>query len=457
MKDVLQYLDKQRSRHLEELSEYLKIESISTLEAHKADVQRAAEWTAAKLKAAGLEEVTVNATKGHPIVTGHTPVVKGAPTVLVYGHYDVQPVEPLEAWKIPPFKPTVKAGKIYGRGTADDKGQIFIHLAVLEAFKTVRGGCPINIKVLFEGEEEIGSPNLLPFLQKNAKRLACDLVVVSDTHMIGIRSPSITVGLRGMACLEFSVKTSGGDQHSGTFGGGIANPCQVIAEILAACKDAKTGKVKIPGFYDDVRKMSKKERDNLARIPFDEQAHLKETGALALFGEKGFTTTERTGARPTFEVNGVWGGYNGPGIKTVLPAVAHAKVSMRLVPFQDPDKVGAAAKAFIESLAPPHARVTVKLEQNKGFPSFVDPDFPAMRAAADAITKVFGKQPLFSLEGGSIPIVAEFKRILGRETILLGFGLPDDNLHAPNEKFDLRMLDKGMKTVAQLYENLAAL
>ncbi len=454
MKELLRYLNQERSRHLDELTEYLKIQSISTRSEHKADMKRAADWTAAQLKGAGLLEVKVHRTAGHPIVTGRTPEVKGAPTVLVYGHYDVQPVEPLELWDSDPFSPEVRKGKLFGRGSADDKGQLFIYLKVLEAFKKVKGGVPVNVKVLAEGEEEIGSPSLVPFLKQNAKLLACDLILVSDTHMLGIRDPSITVGLRGLTALEVTVKSLKGDQHSGTYGGALANPCQVLAEMLVSCKDPKSGKVKIPGFYDDARKMSKKERVGLTKIPHDDGKFLRSVGGKALFGERGFTTLERLGARPTFEINGIWGGYTGEGVKTVLPSEAHAKISMRLVPFQNPDKVGRAAKAHLEAVAPDHVQVTVKREKNQGFASWIDPDFSGMKVASAAVKKAFGKEPVFTLEGGSIPIVAEFKKVLGSDTILLGFGLPDDNLHAPNEKFDLRMLDKGMKTVAHFFNGL---
>ncbi|MCC6748259.1 MAG: dipeptidase [Deltaproteobacteria bacterium] len=454
VKEVLHFLDQERSRHLDELCTFLSIPSVSTRSEHKGDVRRAAQWVADQLGAAGLGEVTINDTPGHPVVTARSPEKKGAPTVLVYGHYDVQPAEPLELWQSPPFTPEVRGGKLFARGAADDKGQVFIHLKVLEAFRRTVGELPVNVKVLIEGEEEIGSPNLVPFVKKQAKALACDVIVVSDTHMVDIRVPSITTGLRGLASLEVTVQGAKGDLHSGSYGGSVANPIQVLAEILSACKHPKTGKVLIPGFYDQVRSLTKAERASLAKVPHSDDKHAKSVGAPAVFGEKAYTTLERIGARPTFEVNGIWGGYTGEGVKTVLPSQAHAKISMRLVADQDPEAIVALAEAHLKSLAPPHATVTVKRHKNLGWPVRVSTDFPAMRVAADAVKTVFGKEPAFTLEGGSIPVVADFKQVLGRETILLGFGLPDDNLHAPNEKFDLRMLDKGMKTVTHFLAGL---
>jgi acetylornithine deacetylase/succinyl-diaminopimelate desuccinylase-like protein len=454
VKELLRHLERKRGEHLEELGEFLSIPSVSTRPEHAEDVKRAASWVAQRLTAAGLLDVTVHQTAGHPIVTARTLQQKGAPTVLVYGHYDVQPPDPLELWESPPFEPQVRKNKLFARGASDDKGQVFIYLKVLEAFAEVQGGVPINVKLVLEGEEEVGSPNLVPFVKEHAKELACDLVLVSDTHMEGIRVPSITTGLRGLAAIEVTVQGAKKDLHSGTYGGSVANPIQVLAELLVACKDAKSGKVKIPGFYDAVRPLSAKEKRSMASVPFSERDFLKQTGAPALFGERGRSTLERVGSRPTFEVNGIWGGYIGEGVKTVLPSTAHAKISMRLVPDQDPVAIGKAVEAYLRQMAPDHVRVTVRHDRNRGYPTAVDPDFPAMKVAAAALKRVFGKEPVYTREGGSIPIVADFRRILGAEVILLGFGLPDDNLHAPNEKFDLRMLDKGIKAVAHLFHDL---
>lgn len=452
MDDIVAYLTAERERHLAELREFLAIPSVSTAPGNARDVRRAADWVVAQLRQMDLQQVDVHATEGgHPIVTARTETDARKPTALVYGHYDVQPAEPLDLWETPPFAPSIRDGKIYARGAADDKGQLFIHLKVLEAYRRVRGAAPINVKLLLEGEEEVGSPHLAPFLRRHAEQLACDVVIVSDTHMQGLDAPSITVGLRGLACVMVSVRTAGKDLHSGVYGGAVANPIQVLAELLVACKDPTTGRVRIPGFYDDVRRVSAAVQEQLDAAEIDDAAYARAIGASALFGELGFTTRERAGARPTFEVNGIWGGYTGEGMKTVLPCEAHAKISMRLVADQDPSAITRAFARYLESVAPAHASVTVTELRDAALPTLVDPDFPEMRHAARAVREEFGKAPAYLLEGGSIPIVAEFARILGRRSILLGFGLPDDNLHAPNEKFDLQMFDRGLRTVARFY------
>jgi acetylornithine deacetylase/succinyl-diaminopimelate desuccinylase-like protein len=453
MEAIFDYLDQQREDHLQQLFELLAIPSVSTLASRRRDVQRAADWVAAHLRQIGLEQVQVHPTDGHPIVMARSEIDPAKPTVLIYGHYDVQPAEPLELWHSPPFEPTIRDGRLYARGAADDKGQLFIHLKVLEAFLRVRGRLPLNVRLLIEGEEEIGSPNLSPFLERHAPDLACDVVVVSDTHMQGIDHPSITTGLRGLACAELRVRTAAGDLHSGNYGGAIANPIQVLAELLVACKDPRSGRILIPGFYDPVRELDPAVRQSVAQVPHDEHQFAEEIGASAPFGEEGFSTLERIGARPTFEVNGISGGYSGDGVKTVLPAEAMAKISMRLVAQQDPSAVIASFRSFIEKIAPPHADVSVRPMRDAAQPTLIDPEFPQMRHAAQAVKQVFGREPLYTLEGGSIPVVAEFRRILQRETILLGFGLPDDNLHAPNEKLDLRMLERGLRTVATFFDS----
>jgi acetylornithine deacetylase/succinyl-diaminopimelate desuccinylase-like protein len=457
MQDVLKYFDANHDRFMEELKQFLSIPSVSTSEELKPEIVKAAQFVADNLTAAGMANVQLFPTKGHPVVYGEWLGAKGKPTLLIYGHYDVQPAEPLELWKTPPFEPTVRDGKIFARGSADDKGQVFIHLKAVEAFMKTMGELPVNVKFIVEGEEEIGSTNLADFVKKNKKMLACDAIVISDTHMEGKKTPSIVYGLRGLTYLEVSVKTSNGDKHSGTFGGAVANPIQVLAEILTSCKDAKTGKIRIPGFYDDVVPLSKAERAALARFPYDEKKYKKEFGLSEVFGEKGYTTVERRGARPTFEVNGIWGGFTGPGVKTVLPAEAHAKVSMRLVANQDPKKIADLFKAHVKSVAPPWATVTVKMYDNNGHAALTPIDSVGMKAAAAAIKTVFKTEPYFTREGGSIPVVADFQHILGVEAVLLGFGLPDDNLHAPNEKFDIEMFTKGLRTVANFFVQYAAL
>lgn len=452
MKAVFNYLKDHQARFIEELKELLALKSISTKDEHKKDMQKTAEWIEKAIKKIGVSNVTIHQTEGHPVVFAQTEKIANAPTLLIYGHYDVQPVEPLDLWKTPPFEPTLKGNKLFARGSADDKGQFFIYLKVIEAFLKTKTDLPLNIKLLIEGEEEIGSPSLVPYIKKHKKELSCDTILISDTHMIGYSTPSVTTALRGLTCLEVNVKTSNGDQHSGTYGGTIANPLQVLSEIMVGCKDPKSGKIKIPGFYDNVRKLSAAQRKNLAQTPHDDQKYAKALGSPSVFGEKGFTTLERAGARPTFEINGMWGGYIGEGIKTVLPAEAHAKVSMRLVADQDPKTIFKKVREYILSLAPPHAKVSVKKLENDGLPVMVDPSFEGMKKVSQAVKKVFGKEPIMSLEGGSIPIVADFQKNLKAPAILLGFGLPDDNLHAPNEKFDLRMFERGCKTIATLFD-----
>lgn len=452
MKRVIAYLDRHREEHLQQLAEYLAIPSVSAAPDRARDVVRAAEWTAGQLRRCGLEQVEVRKTAGHPVVLGRSDAQPGRPTALVYGHYDVQPPEPLGLWKSPPFEATIRNGRIYARGAADDKGQVFMHLKVLEAFHQVRGTLPLNYTVLIEGEEEIGSPHLASFIKRHARTLRCNAVVVSDSHMVGLRTPSLTVGLRGLVCFDLSVKTAKQDMHSGGFGGAVANPVQVLAELLAGCKDSATGKIRIPGFYGAVRRLSGGQRRHMDDVPHNDERYAQEVGAVALHGEKGYSTLERVGARPTFEINGISGGYAGDGFKTVLPCEAQAKVSMRLVADQDPDEIEELFRRHIVQRAPSYARVSVERIDGGGEAIRVDPRTPEVRLAARAIGEVFGKDPVLYLEGGSIPIVADFRRLLDVPTVLLGFGLPDDNLHAPNEKLDLRMLKKGMHTLVHFYD-----
>lgn len=456
VEDVWRYLRAEQAPQREALFELLRIPSVSAQREHAADVARAADWLAERLRWIGLEGVAVQPTAGHPVVFGQTAQRPGRPTVLIYGHYDVQPPEPLALWKTPPFEPTVRRGRLYARGAADDKGQLFIHLAVLEAWQRAGGGCPVNVKVLFEGEEEIGSPHLPALLRARARALACDVVLVSDTHMLGPRTPSITAGLRGICCCEIIVRTAKTDLHSGNWGGAVANPLQVLAELLVACKDPRSGKVRIADFYADVKPLPARWQRALAATPHDGAALLRALGVPAFFGERGYGTLARIGARPTFEINGVIGGYAGEGIKTVLPCEARAKVSMRLVPEQRPAAVLAALRRHLAACAPPHARVSVRPLENSAPAVRLDEDFPELEAARRAVARVFGREPLLALEGGSVPIVAEFSRTLRCPTLLLGFGLPDDNLHAPNEKLDLSMFERGTRTVALLFAELAA-
>ncbi len=457
MKDVFEYFSENNDAFLKQMSDFLKIPSISTSVKNRKDILKSAKFVEKQLRSAGLKNVKQYATKGNPLVYGEWLNAKDAPTVLIYGHYDVQPVEPLAEWKTPPFEPTFKNGKVFCRGASDDKGQVFIHFKVIEAFLKTRKKLPVNVKVLVEGEEEIGSTNLADFIKKHRTLLSCDTILISDTEMLGKNKPSITYGLRGLTYLELTVTTAKSDMHSGTYGGAIANPIQVLAELLVGCKDPVSGKVRIPGFYDDVVRLNKKERAELAKIPVNDSKYARDLGAVCTFGEKGYTTTERTGARPSFEINGIWGGHTGDGVKTVLPARAHAKVSMRLVAKQDPDKIAKLFKDHIRDIAPDTVKVDVKLFENNGHAALTPLDAEGMKAASAAIKKVFKRPPLFTREGGSIPVVADFQNLLGAEAVLLGFGLPDDNLHAPNEKLDLAMFSNGLATVAWFFEEYAAL
>jgi len=457
MKAVMEYFKKNNDAFLEDMKTFLAIPSISTSDEHKGDIMRAASFVEQQFKGMGLKNVQQYPTKGNPVVYGEWLGAIGKPTILIYGHYDVQPVEPLELWKTPPFTATMRDGKIFARGTADDKGQVFIHLKTVEAFMKTKGELPVNVKFIIEGEEEIGSTNLAEFVKKNKKLLSCDVILISDTHMQGKKMPSITYGLRGLTYLEMTVTAAKGDMHSGTFGGSVANPIQVLAEILTKCKDPKTSKVKIPGFYDDVLPLSKNERKELAKMPHDDAKYAKELGATKTFGELGYTTVERTGSRPTFEVNGIWGGHTGVGVKTVLPAQASAKVSMRLVANQDPMKIAKLFIDYVKSVTPETVKVNVKLFDNNGHPALTPIDSVGMKAAAIAIKNVYKTDPYFTREGGSIPVVADFQHLLGVEAVLLGFGLPDDNLHAPNEKLDLTQFSNGLQTVAHFFHEYAAL
>ncbi len=458
------YLTNAQARQLAELTEWLAIPSISTLRANRADMTAAAQWVADKMQTAGLEHVEIIPTgtaekPGHALVYAdwlHAGPDK--PTVLIYGHYDVQPVDPINLWHTPPFQPTVRTGPlgedIYARGAADDKGQTFIHVKAVEAMLATAGSLPVNVKFIIEGEEEIGSDNLGPFVMANQERLAADVCLISDTHILSPEQPSIIYGLRGMWAGEVIVRGSKTDLHSGIYGGVVHNPNQALAELLAALHDAN-GTVTVPGFYDNVLPLSDLERSELAKVPHGEAQILEETGVPAIYGERDFIPVERTGARPTLEINGMWGGFIGEGFKTVIPAEARAKISCRLVPNQDPARIFKLIRDHLQALAP--KTVTVELLNYQGAPaSMVDLTMPQMQAAVQAYEASFGATPIFTREGGSIPIVGLFQDVLDAPVILMGFGLPDDNLHAPNEKLHLPNFYKGIRTVAAFLENLAA-
>ncbi len=437
----------EHDRTLERLLDLLRIPSVSTKVEHAEDCRAAAAFLRDELAEAGLERAEVLETGGLPCVYAewlHAP--EGAPTVLLYGHYDVQPPDPLELWHTPPFEPTVRDGSIFARGAADDKGQLWIHVAALRAMLADGGTLPVNVKVIFEGEEESGSEHLDGFVERERERLTCDTVLVSDTHMLSADQPSIVSSLRGMAYCEVTVQGPAVDLHSGAYGGAIRNPIEALAKLITACKD-RDGRILVPGFYDGVVEPTADERAELERVGFDDAAFRDEAGVSATWGEAGWTVYEQVGARPTFELNGIWGGYTEPGAKTVLPATAHAKVSMRLVADQDWRRIGELLEAFLKDLAadmPGVESVTVE-SLHGGMPVLVDTSNPAMRAATAALEATFGQRPVFTREGGSIPVVATFSSVLGAPTVLMGFGLPDDRLHSPNEKFSINQLCLGIE------------
>jgi acetylornithine deacetylase/succinyl-diaminopimelate desuccinylase-like protein len=454
MHPAIGYIQQRHEAFVEELKAFVRIPSVSTKAEHKGDVQKAAEWAAAEMQRIGLEHVQILPTGGHPVVYADWLRAPGKHTALIYGHYDVQPPEPLDLWVTGPFDPTVRNGELYGRGSVDDKGQVFMHLKALEAHLKTSGRLPVNVKLLIEGEEEIGSPNLDPFILKHLDLLKADVAVISDTAMIAKGVPGITHGLRGLIYFQVDVEGTNSDLHSGGFGGSVINPAFALAQMLAQLKD-RNGRITIPGFYDDVRKLPTEERRALARLPFSEKKFRKDIGAPALFGERGFTTLERLWCRPTLKVNGLSSGFIGAGAKTVLPARATAKVSMRLVPNQDPGKIARLFTQRMKRICPKTVRMEVTEISGRGMPWLAPTDHPAMQALALAIQKGFGKKPIYTRTGGTIPVVATFTRLLRVPCLLLGIGLPDENAHAPNERLDLDNFHQGMLAAAHLWNELA--
>ena len=453
MNDVVDFINMNRDRYVEDLKDYLAIPSISALPQHAADVRKAAEWTADAIKTAGLQNVRLIDTPGHPVVYGDWLSAPGAPTILFYGHYDVQPVDPLELWESPPFEATIRDGEIFARGSADDKGQVFMHLKAVEAHLKQNGRLPVNIKFILEGEEEVGSEHLDDFIRAHKAELGADVVVISDSPMFARGVPSICYGLRGLVYFQIDLRGSSTDLHSGSFGGAVANPAFVLAQMIAQMKD-RSGKVKIPNFYDDVKPLQEEERKAWASLPFSEKAYRKDFGIPKLAGETGFTTLERTWARPTLEVNGLLSGFTGEGAKTVLPAVSMAKISMRLVPDQDPNKIAELFEGFVRKLAPKTVELKIT-RMHGGKPWMTSFDNPYVQAAGRAIEKGFGRAPIFTREGGSIPVVSTFQEELGLPSVLFGVGLPDENAHAPNEKLDVSNFHNGIIASAYLYEEIA--
>jgi len=453
MDKVIDFINVNRERYLNELKAFLAIPSISALPEHSADVKRCAECCADEMRRIGMNHVRLIETPGFPVVYGDWLGAEGAPTILFYGHYDVQPVDPLNLWESPPFEATVRDGEIYARGAADDKGQVFMHFKAIEAHLKQNGKLPCNIKVILEGEEEVGSANLDNFVKGHKDELKADVVVISDSPMFDRGIPSICYGLRGLVYFQIDLRGTKSDLHSGSFGGAVANPAFVLANVLAQMKD-RGGHVKIPGFYDDVRELREEEREQWKRLPFNEKRYAKDLGAPRLWGETGYSTLERVWARPTFEVNGILSGFTGEGAKTVIPAIAMAKVSMRLVPNQDPDKIAQLFEDYVKKVAPKTVEVKVT-RMHGGKPWMTEFDNKYVQAAGRAIKQGFGQEPVFNREGGSIPVVATFQEILGLPSVLFGVGLPDENAHAPNEKLDLGNFHGGIIASAFLYDEIA--
>lgn len=447
------YLQSSQQRHLDELLEFLSIPSVSALSTHNADTRKAAEFVATKLKDLSFQ-VTLNETPKHPIVTAHYHVDDALPTVLIYGHYDVQPPDPMNLWTSPPFEPVVKDGVIVARGSSDDKGQVYAHIKGAEALIKTTGTLPVNLKFLIEGEEEISSPNLLPFLGSHEDDLKTDVVIISDGAMMAPNTPTITYGLKGIAYIEVRVKTAAMDLHSGAFGGGVPNPINALAKMIAALHDSK-GRITVPGFYDAVLDVSPMEKAAFEKVPFDEKKFAQEIGVTATPGEAGYSLLERLWARPTLDCNGIGGGFQGEGSKTVIANTAMAKISCRLVPNQDPDDIRDKLTAYLKELAPAGVQVEV-IDLHGGKPAMSPIESGSVQTAAKALQQVYGKEAIFARTGGSIPIVSNLQDLLKAEVVLVGFGLETDRVHSPNEKFDLENYYKGIETSSALLNAFAS-
>ncbi len=454
MQYITDYVEKNKDRFLDELFGLIRIPSISSLEENKGDMYKAAEYWKQAMLDSGCDKAVVMETKGNPVTFGEKMIDASLPTVLVYGHMDVMPVDPIELWKSPPFEPEVRDGKIWARGADDDKGQAYMHAKAFELMMNT-DTLPCNVKFIIEGEEEIGSPNLKAFMEENKDMLAADIILVSDTGMIASDIPSITTGLRGLSYMEVEVTGPNKDLHSGLFGGAVANPANVLTKLIASLTD-DDGKITVKGFYDDVIEVGKDERAEMAKAPFDEEGYKKALDIGELSGEKGYSTNERTGIRPALDVNGIWAGYTGEGAKTVIPSKAYAKISMRLVPNQDNEKISRLFEEHFLAISP--NTVKVKVTALHGGQGYVSPvDIPAYVAADKAYTDVFGKRPVPVRSGGSIPIISTFEEVLGIKSILMGFGLESNAIHSPNENFPLEMFYKGIKTIPLFYKYYAEL
>jgi acetylornithine deacetylase/succinyl-diaminopimelate desuccinylase-like protein len=447
---IKQYIQSHQDRFLSELFDLLRIPSVSADSRHKEDVRKAAEYVVKKLKEAGADKVEMCETKGHPIVFGEKIIDPSLPTVLVYGHYDVQPADPLNLWDSPAFEPVIKDGKIFARGSCDDKGQFYMHIKAFEAMMKLNQ-LTCNIKFMIEGEEEVGSDNLGAFVKENKSKLKADVILISDTSLISLDTPSITVGLRGLSYMEVEVTGPNRDLHSGVYGGAVANPINVLSEMIASMHD-KNGRITIPGFYDKVAELTKEERTALNKAPFDLEEYKKELAIDDIKGEASYTTLERTGTRPTLDVNGIWGGYTGEGAKTVLPSKASAKISMRLVPNQDSNEITELFTKYFKSIAPKSVKVKVTAHHG-GQPAVTPTDSKAFKAASSAFEEVWGKTPIPTRDGGSIPIVSLFKKELGLDTVLMGFGLDSDAIHSPNEHYGIKNFLIGIETIVAFYKH----
>ncbi|MEM7334817.1 MAG: dipeptidase [Chloroflexota bacterium] len=448
------YLANNQDRFLEELKDFLRIPSISSLPEHTQDVMEAGQWVADRMKQAGIENIEILPTEGHPVVYGDWLHAPGKPTVLIYGHFDVQPVDPLELWENPPFEPVVKDGRIYARGATDDKGNMLTPILAVEALMQTEDKLPINLKFLFEGQEEIGSPHLPPFMEKEAARFACDLVVSSDGGQMSEEQPVLLVGTKGLAALEIHITGAKSDLHSGMYGGTIQNPIHALANIIAKLRD-DNGKILVDGFYDDVRDLSEEDRELISAVPYDNETFINQIGVNETFGEPGYTTVERRFARPTLELNGIWGGFQGDGVKTVLPSEAHAKITCRLVANQHPAKIRDLLQAYIEKVAPPGVSVNVVQQKNQALPYLMENNHPANMIGGQVLTELYGVEPIFVRTGGSVPIYELFDTHLNRKCLTFAFGLSDENLHAPNEFFRLSSFEKAQKGYCKLIHALS--
>ncbi len=456
MKEILDFIDSNKERYIEELKVFLAYPSISNNSDNKKDVEECAAYIKNHLVSIGMENAEVYPTNGHPVVYADwLHAGKDKPTILIYGHYDVQPIDPIELWTSPPFKAEIRGENIYARGSADDKGQVMIHLKALEVFLKKNKSLPVNIKLIIEGEEEIGSINLEDFISKHKELLKADVVIISDTAMYDKDFPAIGYALRGLCYMQVEVTGPNRDLHSGQFGGAVDNPINALANIISKLKDEK-GRILIDGFYDDVLPLSKEEKDNISKLPFDDEKYRKSLEVDKLFGEEGYSTLERIWSRPTLDCNGIWGGFTGEGAKTVLPSKAYAKISMRLVPDQDPDRIEKLFTDYVKKITPKSVKISVR-GLHHGKPAMTPIESKWVKTAYEAMKTGFGKEPVFIREGGSIPIVVTFQEILNTPAVLLGFGLPDENAHSPDEHLNLNNFFKGIITTSIFYNELANL